>query len=49
MDTGALRSMMSGSGPTVYGIYRDRDEAVKAAELIGEMDTVEQVFVAEPV
>ncbi len=29
---GAVGSMMSGSGPTVFGIFRDKDSALKAVE-----------------
>ena len=32
MEQGALVSMMSGSGPTVFGIFKDEDTAKKAAE-----------------
>ena len=32
MENGALGALMSGSGPTVFGIYTDRDAAAKAKE-----------------
>jgi 4-diphosphocytidyl-2-C-methyl-D-erythritol kinase len=34
MDQGALGSLMSGSGPTVFGIYSDSDRAKKAYETL---------------
>ena len=33
MENGALGSLMSGSGPTVFGIFDDKDKATKAKEL----------------
>ena len=32
LENGALGSLMSGSGPTVFGIYTDKDAALKAKE-----------------
>ena len=31
-ENGAKKALMSGSGPTVFGIYEDRADAEKAAE-----------------
>ena len=28
MENGALGSMMSGSGPTVFGLYKNREDAL---------------------
>ena len=36
MDTGAAGSLMTGSGPTVFGLYDDAAQARAAAEKIGE-------------
>lgn len=36
MDEGALGSLMSGSGPTVYGIFEDQMAAYKAAKALGK-------------
>lgn len=50
MDShGALGSLMSGSGPTVFGIFDDRTKAEKLAELLRETETlcVKQCFVTE--
>ncbi|MDE7113241.1 MAG: hypothetical protein K2O57_03530, partial [Acetatifactor sp.] len=46
---GAMGSLMSGSGPTVFGIFGDRAEAEKLAGLLREMDAfcVKQCFVTE--
>jgi len=42
---GALNALMSGSGPTVFGIYEDREKAQKAAERIKEKNLSQEVFV----
>ena len=44
---GALQSIMSGSGPTVFGIFTDREKAEKAATLIREKELTKEVHVAE--
>ena len=38
---------MSGSGPTVFGIYRQEDTAKKAYETIKELGLAKQIFVTE--
>ena len=45
MENGALGSMMSGSGPTVFGIYDDRKLAKDAAAKIQEKNLAKQVYV----
>ncbi len=42
---GALGAMMSGSGPTVFGLYENREMARKCAEKIREMKLTKQVYV----
>ncbi|MCR4924432.1 MAG: 4-(cytidine 5'-diphospho)-2-C-methyl-D-erythritol kinase [Lachnospiraceae bacterium] len=37
-DNGALNAMMSGSGPTVFGIYSDEEKAKKTYDIIREKD-----------
>lgn len=44
-DMGAENALMSGSGPTVFGIYKEKDMADKAAGRIKEMKLADQVFV----
>ena len=45
MENGALGAMMSGSGPTVFGIFDDRKLAKDAASVIQEKDLAKQVYV----
>lgn len=45
MQCGAVNAMMSGSGPTVFGIFNEREQAEKAAELLREEDKIRQMFV----
>lgn len=45
LQCGAVNAMMSGSGPTVFGIFSEREQAEKAAELLREEEKIRQVFV----
>ena len=45
LQCGAVNAMMSGSGPTVFGIFSEREHAEKAAELLREEEKIRQVFV----
>ncbi|MGN0421259.1 MAG: 4-(cytidine 5'-diphospho)-2-C-methyl-D-erythritol kinase [Lachnospiraceae bacterium] len=44
-DNGALNAMMSGSGPTVFGIYDDKQQAKNAASKIKKLQLAKQVYV----
>ena len=44
-ECGALNAMMSGSGPTVFGIFRERKNAKKAQALIREKGLARQVYI----
>ena len=43
--SGALNAMMSGSGPTVFGIFDEKDRAKRAARRIREQQLAKQVYV----
>lgn len=45
-DSGALNAMMSGSGPTVFGIFEDRQRAKEAQQKIRELQIAKQVYIA---
>ncbi len=45
LSFGAMGSLMSGSGPTVFGIYEKEEDARKAMEHIKESGLAKQVFV----
>lgn len=45
-EAGALNAMMSGSGPTVFGIFEDRKTAKEAQQKLREMNIAKQVYVA---
>lgn len=49
MEQGALGALMSGSGATVFGIFRDRQTAEKAAACVKNAGPAVDVFVTEPV
>ncbi|XCP85747.1 4-(cytidine 5'-diphospho)-2-C-methyl-D-erythritol kinase [Roseburia hominis] len=46
MHSGAMGAMMSGSGPTVFGLFEDRRSARKAAEQIKSKGLAKQVYIA---
>lgn len=45
-EAGALNAMMSGSGPTVFGIFDDRSKAKEAQQRIRELQIAKQVYIA---
>ncbi len=45
MENGALGAMMSGSGPTVFGIFANKKDAIKAQEIIRERQMAKLVYV----
>lgn len=45
-EAGALNAMMSGSGPTVFGIFDDRKTAKEALQKLKAMDAAKQVYLA---
>lgn len=46
-DNGALKAMMSGSGPTVFGIFDDREKMEVAAAVLREGGLAKTVFATE--
>lgn len=44
-EAGALNALMSGSGPTVFGIFEDKNQAKSAARRIKETQLAKQVYV----
>lgn len=44
MKGGAMNAMMSGSGPTVFGLFKERSAAKKAAEQIRQMELAKQIY-----
>jgi len=48
-ENGALNAIMSGSGPTVFGIFRNKETASRAGEIIRKMGLSGEVFVTAPV
>ena len=45
---GADRAMMSGSGPTVFGIFHNREEGNRAKEAVKAAGLAKQVYLVEP-
>ena len=48
MQCGAVNAMMSGSGPTVFGIYEDRMQARRAMAAIRKSRLAKQLFLTTP-
>lgn len=46
LQGGALGAMMSGSGPTVFGIFKDRRTVKQASALVKEQGLARQVYIA---
>lgn len=46
-SNGALKAMMSGSGPTVFGIFDSKEKMEKAAEVLRESRLAKTVFATE--
>ena len=44
---GALKAMMSGSGPTVFGIFDDRAKMREAAEVLKQSHLAKTVFATQ--
>lgn len=49
IEFGAINSLMSGSGPTVFGIFKKEEERQKAYEELAASGLVKQIFLTEPV
>ncbi|MBD5454901.1 MAG: 4-(cytidine 5'-diphospho)-2-C-methyl-D-erythritol kinase [Lachnospiraceae bacterium] len=47
LKSGAENSLMSGSGPTVFGIYKEKERAEEALKLISQLGLAKQIFVTE--
>ena len=47
IEYGALGAVMSGSGPTVFGLYEDKPQAQNAADALRKQ--YKDVFVCQPV
>ena len=45
-EAGALNAMMSGSGPTVFGLFEDKKAAMEARTTIKKMNIAKQVYLA---
>lgn len=46
-ENGAVNALMSGSGPTVFGLFTERKRAEKVKEILRDNDIAKQVFVTE--
>lgn len=49
MDHDAIGALMSGSGPTIFGIFSDKKAANSALESLRSIKDVKQAYVVEPI
>ena len=47
IENGAINSIMSGSGPTVFGLFRNEEDAYKAKEAVKASGLARQVYVTD--
>jgi 4-diphosphocytidyl-2-C-methyl-D-erythritol kinase len=49
-ENGAMNALMSGSGPTVFGIFeaKDKDAAQRAKQVIQENGLANQIYIVQP-
>lgn len=47
MEEGALNALMSGSGPTVFGLFEDKDNAERALKKIYDAELARQVYLTK--
>ena len=47
INNGALNAIMSGSGPTVFGLYDDIDKAKNCVKIIRDLKIVKQLFLTD--
>ena len=45
---GALNALMSGSGPTVFGIFDDREKGIRARDLLRKSSLARQTYLVRP-
>ena len=48
-DNGAIRAFMTGSGPTVFAVYDDEEEARKGYNAVKESGLAPELFLSRPV
>lgn len=48
-DNGAIRAFMTGSGPTVFGIFEDEDKAREAYKAVEESGLAPELFLTKPI
>lgn len=47
MELGAMNTLMSGSGPTVFGLFEDYEQALGARDKLRQMNIARQVYTTE--
>lgn len=47
LSNGAISALMSGSGPTVFGLFTDKEKAIYAGESLRKKDANNEIFITE--
>ncbi len=48
-DNGAVRAFMTGSGPTVYAVYREKERAMEGLQALKKTGLAPELFLSEPI
>lgn len=48
VEAGAMNALMSGSGPTVFGIFENKNDGLKAKEMMRKSGLARQVYLVQP-
>jgi len=46
-ENGAINAIMSGSGPTVFGMFDDYEKAMKCIDILKQADDARQIYITE--
>ena len=49
MEQGAMGALMSGSGPTIFGIFSDKKKADQALKSLRSIKDIKQAYVVRPI
>lgn len=48
VEAGAMNALMSGSGPTVFGVFKNKSDGLKAKEMMRKSGLARQIYLVQP-